>query len=151
MRRQDPERDLGQPPFGPLGGDDQIAAIGHDAADPDGIAIDGGDEGFGEIRQQVHRLMPTPLRQGLDRLGDRVAGMRLRVLQIGAGAERAARLVAGQDDAADLVVIFDLRQQLLQRRVVILTPSVARLRPRQGQDRDSAAFLVQQGHGFPPT
>jgi len=57
--------------------------------------------------------MPPPLGQRLDRIGDRVAGMRFRVLQIGAGAERTPRFVAGQDDAADVIVLFDLRQQLL--------------------------------------
>jgi hypothetical protein len=76
--------------------------------------------------------------------------MRLGVFQIGAGAERAACLVAGQHDAANVVVVLDLRQELLQRGVVILAPGVARLRPRQGQHRDRTAFFIEQGHRFPP-
>ncbi len=51
--RQDPKRDLRQSPFGAIGRDDQIAAIGNDAADSDGEAVDRGDHRLGKFGQYL--------------------------------------------------------------------------------------------------
>src|SRR4051794_13915804 len=73
--------------------------------------------------------------------------MGARVLEVGAGAERTPRIVAGQDHHPNIAVVFDLRQQLLEAGIVVVTPSIARLRPAQGDDADGAALVVQQRHG----
>src|SRR5258708_846816 len=73
--------------------------------------------------------------------------MGLRVLQIGPGAERAAGIVAGQDDNANVAVILDLREQFLQPGIVVLAPGVARLRSAESDDAYVTALVVEQWHG----
>jgi hypothetical protein len=70
MVRQYAERDLRQPSFGALGGDDQIAALGDDAADADGKTVDRGDHRFRKLGQGLPGGAVPP-RQSLDELRDR--------------------------------------------------------------------------------
>ena len=70
-----------------------------------------------------------------------------RVLQVGAGAERAAPVVAGQDDAADVGIGLQFRQALAQAGLEFLAPGVARLGAAQRQDGDGTVAFAEQGHG----
>jgi hypothetical protein len=72
--------------------------------------------------------------------------MSTRVLQVGAGTERAAFVVAGQDDATDGGIGFELRQSLAQAGLEFLAPGVARFGSAQGQDGDITVAFTEQGH-----
>src|SRR6266851_523353 len=72
--------------------------------------------------------------------------MSARIFQIGARAEGSPRIVAGEDDTADLPIVFELRQPLAQAGRELLMPGVPGFRPAQGQNADVVAFFVQQGH-----
>ena len=74
--------------------------------------------------------------------------MGARVLQVRAGAERAALVVAGEDDAADVRIGLQLRQALAQSGLEFLAPGVARLRAAERQDGDGTAAFAEQGHGW---
>ena len=145
MVRQDPESNLRQAPFRAIGSDDQIAAIGHDAADADGIAVDRGDDGLGELAQHLTGRA-VPLRQALDEFHHRGLGMGTRVLEIGAGRECAARLVAGQHGESDFGIGLHRVAMSGYFLVEILAPGVARLGPAQGEPTDVAAFFIEDRH-----
>src|SRR6185437_10216897 len=100
LRGHDAEGDLRQAPFGALGGDDQVAAESEDAADADRVTVDGGDDRLGELGDQNDRTRTAAAQQSLDKIRDRTFGMSAGILEVGAGAERAAAIVAGEDDAA---------------------------------------------------
>jgi hypothetical protein len=70
------------------------------------------------------------------------------IAQVGAGREGAARLVAGQDDRADVVVVGRLVEMAQQAVGIVLAPAVARLRPAQRQDAGMALLSVESG--MPP-
>jgi hypothetical protein len=140
------ESNLRQPPFRALRGHEQIAAEGHDAADPDGVAVDGADQGLGKIPQDLEGAVPS-LGQAFDESGRRGHGVRLRILQVGPGREGAARLVAGEHGAADLVVVFHGGEVSGDALVEVGAPGIAGLRAAQGDDADVAALLEDNGHG----
>ena len=73
-------------------------------------------------------------------------GVRLRVLQVGAGREGAAALVAGEDGAADLVVVLHGVEVARQPLVEVRAPRVAGRGPAQRDDADVIALLVHDGH-----
>src|SRR5271167_4282517 len=87
--RQYPQGDLGQTPLRTIGSDNQIAAISDDAADTDRIPVDCSYDRLGKLGQHL-ACRAMPLRQALDEFGDRALSMGPRVLEIGAGRERAA-------------------------------------------------------------
>ena len=149
LRGDDAETALRQPPLRALGGDDHVAAIGDDAADADGVAVHRGDDRLGEVGQHRQRMRAAAVRQVLDERGDRVHRVGARVLQVGAGTERAAPVVAGQDDAADVGIGLQFRQALAQAGLEFLAPGVAGLGPAQRQDGDgTVAFAEQRHRGF---
>ena len=72
----------------------------------------------GKLRARPTRLMKASAERVLWVLGS---------LQVGAGGEGAARLVAGQDDGAHLVVVRRLVEMADQALGIILPPAVPRL------------------------
>ena len=64
----------------------------------------------------------------LMKLRGRGHGVGLRILQVGAGREGAAALVAGEDGAADLVVVLHGREVAREALVEVGAPRVAGLR-----------------------
>jgi hypothetical protein len=111
---------------------DEIATICHDATDADGVTIYRRNDRLGEVCQHRQRMRAPAVRQVLDERSDRVHRMSARVLQVGAGTERAAFVVAGQDDATDGGIGFEFRQSLAQAGLEFLAPGVACLGPAQG-------------------
>ena len=91
-------------------------------------------------------MRAATVRQVLDERGDRIHRVRARVLQIGAGTERAALVVTGDDDAADVGVGFQFRQALAQACLELLAPGVACLGAAERQDGDGTASFAEQRH-----
>jgi hypothetical protein len=86
-------------------------------------------------------MRAPPVRQIIQERGDRVHRVGARVLQIGPRAERAAFVVAGEYDRADVGISLQLRQALAQTRLEFFAPGVARLRAAERQDGyGTAAF-----------
>jgi len=104
------------------------------------------DEGLGEIAQDLECAIP-PLRQALDELRRRPHRVRLRIFQIGARREGAARLVAGEDGAVDLVVVLHRGEVAGDTLVEVGAPRISRLRAAERDDADMTACLVGDGHG----
>src|SRR5580658_1714078 len=74
-----------------------------------------------------------------------------RILQIGSCAEGAARVVAGQNYAANGGVVFEFRQPFAHPILEIGAPGVARLGTAESQNRDMANPFTEQRHdGFLP-
>src|SRR5262249_60179855 len=130
---------------------EQIAAEGHDAADAHGVAVDGADERLGKVAEDFEGAAAA-LGDALDEVGRRRHRVRARILEVRAGRERAARVVARQDRAADLVVVLHGGEVAREALVEIGAPRVARLGTAQGDDADGSAPLERDGHAglLPP-
>ena len=145
ISRQDAQLHLRGAPLGVLGCDDQIAAVGGDAADANRIAIDRSDDRLGKFIEQVRDEF-SPLRDALDKgLGRRVA-VGACVFQIGTGRKRLAGRIASEDDASDRVVGFELGQPRGEPFVVILVPGVTTFGSTEHQDGNRAFALQEQWH-----
>src|SRR5438093_1390705 len=126
--------------------DQQIAAEGHDAADPDGVSVDGADQRLRKIPEHLERAIPSP-GDAPDEVRGGLHGVGLRILQVRPGGEGAAGLVAGEDGAADLVVVLHGGEVAGESLVEVGAPRVARPGSAEGDDTDVIAFLVGDGHG----
>ena len=142
---QDAERRLRQPPFRPVARHDQVAAEGQDAADPDGVAVDRGDDRLREVHEDVERKA-LPLRQILDELRDRRHCVGVRVLQVGPGGEGAPVLVAGHHHRAHAVIVRPAGKALGNAVIEVLPPGVAGLGAAERHRDDMAVLLGQKGH-----
>ena len=91
-------------------------------------------------------MRAATVRQVLYERGDRIHRVRAWILQIRAGTERAALIVTGDDDAADIGVCFQLRQALAQSDLELLAPGVACLGATERQDGDGTASFAEQRH-----
>jgi hypothetical protein len=69
--------------------------------------------------------------------------VRARVLQVGAGAERATLLVPRQDDTADFGVVLQFRETLAEAGLKFLAPGIACLRATEGQDGDGTTAFAK--------
>jgi hypothetical protein len=147
--RQDPKCHLRQAPFGAVRGDDQIAAIRHDAADADRNAVHRGDDRLGKLSQHLAGGPPA-MRQAFDEGGHRALAMGARVLQIGAGRERAACLVAGQHRNPDLAILRHFGAARRDLLVKILAPAIARLGSAEDQPANTVALFVEHRHRGSP-
>src|SRR2546427_10037154 len=140
VRGENAEGNLRQAPLRPIGRDQDVAGEGHDAADPDGVAVDGADEGLREVRENLERPGPA-LGDALDELRGGVHRVRARVLQVRAGREGAARLVARQDGAPDRVVVVHGGDAASDALVEVGAPRIARFGATQRDDADLVATL----------
>src|SRR5262249_19343108 len=116
----------------------------------DRVTVHRRDDRLGEIGHQRDRALPAPARHLLDKSGDRLVSVRLRILQIRPGTERVTHRIAGQHDATDVAVLFKRGHQFDEPAVVFIAPGVARFWPAEGQHRDLAAFFIEQWHGNVP-
>src|SRR5947199_9755230 len=86
------------------------------------------------------------LGDALDERRARVRRVRLRIFQVGAGRERAAALVTGEDDAANGVVVLHRLEVAPEPLVEVRAPRVAGRRTTERDDADVIALLVRDGH-----
>src|SRR4029450_10435151 len=110
------------------------------------VAVHRADERLGKGAEDLEGAVPA-LGQALDEVRGRRHRVGLRILQVGAGGEGAAGLIAREDGAAGLVVVLPRGEVPGDPLVEVRTPGIARLRAAQGDDPDVAALLIGDGHG----
>src|SRR5438093_674320 len=108
----------------------------------------------GDVEPAEQGLLPEPLERAIPSPGDALDevrgglhGVGLRILQVRPGGEGAAGLVAGEDGAADLVVVLHGGEVAGESLVEVGAPRVARPGSAESDDTDVIAFLVGDGHG----
>src|SRR5215469_470805 len=146
LRRQDSECHLRQAPLGAFRCDDKVAAEGKNASDADRVSIDGGYYRLREIGQHTDGTGATASGKILQEISDGIFRVGARILKVGASAECATLVVAGQNDTTYFAIFFQFREALAKTSEEFRTPRVARLRPTQRQDREATLLFTNQWH-----